>query len=572
MSFDIKSILNKLKTGFGKLTGVQKGIIGGVILLMIILFVVIGGMSSQSGRYPLYGVKYKLKEKDLDKIVKSLKSMGVEFEVSDNQIFVNDKETAMKMKTELGLEGIIPQDLKSWDLFDNQPFTTTDFERQINVRRAITVSIKEHIEMLDEIENADVVISYGEKEKYFADDIANNPLTASVVITPSPGSDIIGNKNKIKGLRDLIAKGVDQLKPENIVIMDYQGNVLTDKLVETDEEENIRLAKQHLQVKEKLRMEYTSDLRNQLAKVFTPDRLDLKLNLELNWDVKKIKENLIKPVVIKEDNPETPYDDSIVQDSVIVSKKNTTEEFKGQGYIPEGPGGIEDQIPAGLKEKMDRYNTYSKNEVIENKEFSRAETEVRKDPYDLEKLTVTVFLDGKWEKELDEDGDMIIANGRIKRKFVPISPETVKQVEESLKAYTGYNMTRGDKISVQAVSFDRSSEFEKEDEEIRKSQRIKKTILAIVIGLVGIFVISIIYKAIEREMARRRRIREEELIKQQEALRMAALKASEHDSITAELSPEERARLELQENALKVAKEKPEEVAKLIRTWLSSDE
>ena len=78
-------------------------------------------------------------------------------------------------------------------------------------------------------------------------------------------------------------------------------------------------------------------------------------------------------------------------------------------------------------------------------------------------------------------------------------------------------------------------------------------------------------KAIEREMARRRRLREEELIKQQEALRMAALKAAEQESMTTELSPEERARLELQENAARAAKERPEEVAKLIRTWLNEE-
>lgn len=568
---DIKGIFQKLKDALGKLTMVQKAIIGGVLLLIIVLFIIIMSTSTSNESHPLYGVNYKIKEKDRERIVTALRNMGVEFEQDGEQIFLKNKETAMKVKTQLGLEGIIPQDLKAWELFDNQPFTTTDFERKINVRRAITASIKKHLEMIDELEHADVIISFGE-EKYFAEDMNNFPLTASVVITPAPGSDFTSNKRKIKGLRDMIAKAVDRLKPENVIITDHTGDVLTDKLTETTQEENIRLASEHLKIRERLRMQFYQELKRHLGKVFTEKRLDLKLNLELNWDIKHVKENLIMPVVIKADNPETPYDDSIVKESIDVSVKKTTEDFKGQGYIPEGPAGIEDQVPPGLKEKMDRYNHYTKTETIENKEFSRAEQEVRKDPYDLQKMTVTVFLDGIWQKERDEDGDLIIENGSIRRKFIPVTPDEIKKIENSLKAYIGYNEVRGDKIAVSSVQFDRTTEFEVEDEEIRQARRLRRTILAVVIGIIGIFVVSILYKAVEREMARRRRMREEELIKQQEALRMAALKAAEHDaSIGGELSPEERARLELQENAVKVAKEQPESVAKLIRTWLSEE-
>ncbi|HOJ49244.1 MAG TPA: flagellar basal-body MS-ring/collar protein FliF [Spirochaetota bacterium] len=565
-----KEIIQKLKEALGKLNLTQKIIVGSIILAIIILFMVISVSSTSSGKYPLYGINYKISEKDLERIQKALKGMNIEFETIDNQIFVKDKELAAKARTELGLEGIIPQGIKSWELFDNQPFTTTDFERKINVRRAITASIKQHLEKLDEIESADVVISFGE-EKYFKDDLNNFPLTASVVITPSPGSDITTNKKKIKGLRDLIAKGVDMLTPENIVILDNQGDVLTDKLTETDEEENIRLAKEQIKIKEKLRMHYYNELKKLLERVFTSDRFDIKLNLELNWDVVKMKENLLKPVIIKPDNPETPYDDSVVVDSLTVSKKSTKETFKGQGYIPEGPAGIEDQVPAGLKEKMDRYNVYEKQEDIENKEFSRSEQEIRKAPYDIKNMTVTVFLDGLWEKERDKEGDIIIENGKIKRKFIPVEDIIVKKVEESVKAYIGFNEGRGDKVAVSSIQFDRTKEFEKEDEEIRKAEKMRKTIMAVIIGLISLFVISIVYKAIEREMARRRRLREEELIKQQEALRFAALKAAEQESVGAELSPEERARLELQDNAIKLAKEKPEDVAKLLRTWLSEE-
>ena len=54
-------------------------------------------------------------------------------------------------------------------------------------------------------------------------------------------------------------------------------------------------------------------------------------------------------------------------------------------------------------------------------------------------------------------------------------------------------------------------------------------------------------------------------------MREAALKAAETEGIEVELSPEERARLEMQENVMNIAREHPEEVAKLIRTWLAEE-
>lgn len=45
------------------------------------------------------------------------------------------------------------------------------------------------------------------------------------------------------------------------------------------------------------------------------------------------------PITIREDNPETPYDDYVNLDQV------NPKDFKGTAYNPEGPSGGEGQIP-----------------------------------------------------------------------------------------------------------------------------------------------------------------------------------------------------------------------------------
>jgi hypothetical protein len=61
---------------------------------------------------------------------------------------------------------------------------------------------------------------------------------------------------------------------------------------------------------------------------------------------------------------------------------------------------------------------------------------------------------------------------------------------------------------------------------------------------------------------------EEKRALEAQMLRENAIRQAEEQSIEVSMSVEERKRLELQEHAINMAKEHPEDVAQLIRTWL----
>ena len=110
-------------------------------------------------------------------------------------------------------------------------------------------------------------------------------------------------------------------------------------------------------------------------------------------------------------------------------------------------------------------------------------------------------------------------------------------------------------------------QFAEEDAAYFKQRQMQLTILIILGGLVLLAVGFVAYRIISREMERRRRLREEEISRQQQALRESALLEAE-DGVEVSMSVEERRRMELQENAINMAKEHPGDVAQLIRTWL----
>jgi flagellar M-ring protein FliF len=152
-----------------------------------------------------------------------------------------------------------------------------------------------------------------------------------------------------------------------------------------------------------------------------------------------------------------------------------------------------------------------------------------------------------------------------------LTPEQVKQAEDIIKASIGYEQVRGDQVSVKNIMFDRTKEWDLIREAFRRKEQLKRLLLAALVGVFALFLGFILFSAIKKEIARRRRIREEQLALEQQRMREAALRAAEDEGVDVELSLEEKARLELQENAINLAKERPDDVAQLLRTWLAEE-
>ena len=98
-----------------------------------------------------------------------------------------------------------------------------------------------------------------------------------------------------------------------------------------------------------------------------------------------------------------------------------------------------------------------------------------------------------------------------------------------------------------------------------------RTIMFSLIGIAIILIAFIAFRIISREIERRRRLAEEARIRQQEEERQRALLEAQQQGMEVTMSVEERKRAELQENAIAMAKEHPEDVAMLIRTWLMEE-
>lgn len=562
-----KKLLANLKNLFSKLSGTQKLILVGVAALVVVGFVFLLSFSSKQTEAYLF--ESPIEQQDFTRITNKLTEWNAAYRTREGKfIVVKDEQTGAYLRMKLGQAGVLPSGIKGWELFDTQSWTTTDFERDINKRRAIIGEITRHIKLLDDVEDVSIQVTMPKPELYIDEEV---PYTASVIITPSPYSDILTNKKKIMGIIDLIAFGVDRLSPENVVVTDHHGNILSDFTAE-DEADYLSRAKEEWKIKERLRLQMQNGVSDKLKAMLGVDKVDVSVELELDFDQKKVEKTEFIPIVKRQDNPETPYDETEVELNVVRSAKDTTEHFEGVGFVPEGPPGVEPNIPPGYKEAMGEGTKYDKAENVRNYEISQQVSSIVSSPYKINRLSVAVWVDGTWEKLYDEEGKPVMTEeGGIQRNYISRTSEEMKSFEEIVKGAIGYSPARRDTVIVKNIQFDRTEEFELEDAYLKKREQLRKTLISALIALFAIFIVTIAYRAISREVSRRKRIKEEELARQQQLMREAALKSAEEEGVEIELSAEERARLEMQENVMNIAREHPEDVAKLIRTWLAEE-
>jgi flagellar M-ring protein FliF len=562
----LRQLLNQIKTLWSKWSLTQKIILFSVVGVAVLAVILIALFSSAPTMVPLIGTQIR-DENNLARIVTVLDEEGVTYKVSpENMIYVEDEPTARRIRVILIREDLIPPKTDPWAIFDVERWTLTDFERDVNLQRAITRNLEQHILALDDVDAASVTLVVPKPELFEED---QNPVTASVIITPKPSSDITENRKKIEGIVSIIKFAVAGLQDENIVITDQNGLQLND-FAGLEDVDRIEIARREIRTKKELEQQYKAEILKSLRAIFSFDRVEI-VKLDINLDMSKQTVNTEEhfPVTMKKDNPRTPFDESEVVPSITLSKEVTEEHFEGTGFNPEGPPGQEGQTPPAYKDLSNLVGKYDQSALIQNEVVNKKSTYEEKSPWSIDRITTGVAIDGVWRRVYNENGQLEVnPDGSIKREYTPVSDEDLSKAEALIKDAIGYDRDRGDSVTVEHIPFDRSDQFRAADEEFRRQRQMRTTIISVIIGIGAIIFAAILYRLIAKELERRRRLREEELARQHQAMREAALRRAEEEGAEVELSVEERARMEMQENAINMAREHPEDVAQLIRTWL----
>ena len=564
----LKKIIAQIRGLWGKWSMLQRIILVGIVFVVIAGIGILVSVSSSPTLVPVIDAPIR-DEAARDRIVMRLNQEGIKATISPAGVIqVQDEQTAQRMRGILIREDLIPQGTDPWAIFDRERWTITDFERNVNLRRAIRQMVEDHIRALDDVDRANVTIVVP-ADKLFASE--QNPVSASVIITPKPGSDIIQNRKKIEGIQKLLKYAIEGLKDENIVITDHTGLVLND-FAGFAESDRLSLIEKQTKMIRQLETQYRAKVLATLQNTYTTDRVrDLDIKIDMDMSKKSMATEEFFPITRKPRTPGLPYDDSELLDSVTRSKATSSTNWKGTGFNPEGPAGVEGQVPPAYKDMSNLYGEVTQETLKINEEINSRKTQEEKSP-EMGRRTVSVNIDGTYALKLDEKRNPIIGEDGLRvRIYTPIDPKDIEETRKLIRDAIGYNVARGDSVTVTNLKFDRTKQFSDEDAAYFRKKQIETTIMIFLIGLAVLLISFILFRTISREIERRRRLEAEERARREEALRQQALLQAEEEGMDVSISVEERTRMELHESVANMTKEHPEDAAQLIRTWLLED-
>jgi len=560
-----KKLFTKVSTLWANWSMQQRIIASAIVVVIIAVIVAMFRVTAAPVLTPVYD-RPITDAVMLDRIVLRLNQEDVKATVTpDGIVRVADEITARKMRVILIRENLLPSGIDPWQIFDKERWTITDMERNINFQRAQERMIADHIRAIEGVDNVELRVVWPKKELFITD---QNPVSASVTIIPSPGSDITQNRAKIEGVQKILQFAVEGLKSENIAITDHTGLVLNDfdGMAAIDRQGLIERENKFIKTME---THYRGVILSSIQKIFSQDRVrDLNIKIEMDMSKKSVDTKESFPVTIKPRTPGLSYDDSDIKESLLLSETVSETTWRGSGLNPEGPAGREGQTPPAFRDMDNLYGEMTQKTRTHNQELNQRQIQEERSPQ-IDRVTVSVNIDGIWKRKFDSKGNPImLVEGHIDREYSPVSAEDLAKVQALIRDAIGYNSARGDSVTVHNIPVDRSAEFGEEDAAYFRKKQTQTAIIIIIAGLTLMLFGFMLFRMISREMERRKRLAEEERARREQMLRESAMAEAEQEGEDVSISMEERSRMQLMESAINLAKEHPEDAAQLIRTWL----
>ncbi|MFA4858676.1 MAG: flagellar basal-body MS-ring/collar protein FliF [Candidatus Margulisiibacteriota bacterium] len=178
-----------------------------------------GGGVNQS-----YSVIYShLELKDASNVIARLKELKIPYEI-------RDKGTAVavpKVRADEARLGLAEKNLPmggavGWEIFNESKLGATDFDRRIQLIRAISGELARTIRRISAVEDCWVQIVIPETRLF---EVTRVPVTASVLLKLIPGERL--SPSQVNGIIHLVASSVENLDPKNVVIVDDNGRILS---------------------------------------------------------------------------------------------------------------------------------------------------------------------------------------------------------------------------------------------------------------------------------------------------------------------------------------------------------
>ncbi|SFA41804.1 flagellar M-ring protein FliF [Parageobacillus thermantarcticus] len=527
MNDKLKEWLNRLTSFWKERTKKQKWIAIASLALLLLGVGAIVFFATRTEMVPLYS---NLTPQEAGQIKATLDQRGVKSEVADNGTTIKvPKELADSLKVELAAEGIPNSGMIDYSFFGkNASFGMTDNEFNVVKLEAMQNELANLMKSIDGVEDAKVMINLPQPSVFASDN--QGEASASIVLKTKPGYQF--SDEQIKALYHLVSKSVPNLPTDNIVIMNQFFEYFDLKNDEKNSTGTTFAAQQEM--KKQIERDIQQQVQRMLGTMMGQDKVAVSVTADIDFTQEKREENLVAPV------------DEKNNEGIAISVQRIRETYSGNGAQPGGiPGTGTNQVPSYQAGANGTNGNYERTEETINNEVNRIKKHIVESPYKIRDLGIQVMVEPPDPKDPNSLPQQTIDD--IQRILGTI-------VRTSIDKQYGQTLTDQDiqnRVVVSVQKFNGKATFEEPKPAI--------PMWVYIVGGIGLALLITLFILWWR--GRKDDEEEEEEIFEQPIVQ-------EIPDIHEEQETESTMRRKQLE---KLAREKPDEFAKLLRTWLSED-
>jgi len=534
---NLKQIGSRIKGFWSKLTLNQKVIGSGVGLLIVIALIILlfNGKSSQ----PMEVLYADLTEKDAAAIVEKLEEEKIPYQLEDQGATIL-VPSPIKYSTRLKLAAEdLPQGHAGLELFRETSFGETQMDKKVKYQEALQGELARTIQSLDKVKAANVILAMPE-ETLFSDN--EEPTKASVVIRTHDNQTLTARE--VQGIINLVSNSVEGLTPENVVIIDQYGNLLSDTMMLDGQQVTSQVEAQML-MKRAFEKEKEKAIQTMLDKTLGQDNSVVRVNADLIFDSKEQKD---ERYFHDEGGP-------FIR-SQSITRESSTQTNANQGGVP----GTDTNIPEYLEiNQGNGESTYDKETKDINYEINRTETVTKFSPgtVDYKYLTVSVLVN-RSSPQQESLGDT--------------EEERIEKIRSIVASATGLrpnseaNISLEDQISVALIDFYTEPQPEPEPESAL-SQWLQSPFAPVLIALSALLLLVLVIV-----LMRKRSTAGVEGVESEGGFESVAEEELRlEDLIDKSLTPEEREKQRIRQEVEKLIETNPEDAVQVVRAWLAED-
>ncbi|MDZ7772875.1 MAG: flagellar basal-body MS-ring/collar protein FliF [Balneolaceae bacterium] len=407
-------IVDEFQNFFSPLSGAQKAL----FVLFSVGILSLASMLFYWALQPSYSVLFgNLNPEAAQTIVEELKSSNVPYQLDDNgQSIRVPRDQVYDLRLQFAAEGAAGSDYQGYELFDQNTLGMTDFMQRINKKRALEGELSRTVNSLDQVETSRIHIVLPERSAFQESTV--DP-SASVILNLKQGNRL--QEDQIRGIGDLIAGSVEGLNVENVVILDAQGNRISDNVLVSQE---MSYGSASMRLRQQTEKYLTSKGQSMLDRVLGPGNSILRVSTQHNFDRLTRESNIIDP-----------ESRTVISEEERSSANNDQTQQPVQGQQNEPP------------EAMTTNQQQDESSVsVTNYDVTRTREQIEREVGELERVSASVLLNYKSEEITNEEGETVT-------EFVPYSDQEITEIRNTLMGALGIMPQRGDQLIITQTRF-----------------------------------------------------------------------------------------------------------------------